>query len=60
MRVSRRVSLLHDRDAGCVKLVDHPLRGNTDSANKDSSLVPDDDFREFRQLTTRVVVLGKK
>lgn len=43
-----RQNLLHDGNAGFVELVDHPLGRDTDSANEQSRLVPDDHFREFR------------
>lgn len=48
---------VHHCNASRVKLVDHLLRGNTNSANKESSLVFDNDLSQFRKLTLSVVVL---
>jgi len=41
-----------------VQLVDHLLGWDADGAHEERSLALDDDVREFRQLTVRVVVLS--
>ncbi len=52
-----KCDVLHDRDAGCVELVDHLLWRDTDGADEECGLVSDDDVHEFRQLSIRVIIL---
>lgn len=51
--------ILHDGYAGCVKLVHHLLRRNTNGTNEQGCLVLDDDVRQLGQLPLGVIILEK-